>query len=262
MPLSNLLIGLAVIAFIAILIFFPGARTLLKGFIGIFIKDLAATPEGAQAIYDKKIDDVQKKYNAAHNALSRASGRVETTTNELNAIIKRIANVESQCEALVKAGNIEAAKLKVEERDELLLDKERTEELLKAYKINERDAREAFEAFDKELRNMKKEAKRIVDNIKTKMQLKEAYDEMDELKKVTEADKLLDHVRERSKELDEEVTGARTIHESKLSTKLQRAEAAAKKEQSSAYLDGLMKKYNQGGTTSQAKVPPANKSTK
>lgn len=264
MSLSQILIGLVVVAFIVILILFPGARSLVKGFIGIFIKDLASTPEGAEAIYNEKIDDAQKKYNIAHDALAKASGRVASTERDLNNAKARLADVESQCEALVKSNNLEAAQLKVEEREDILSEIDRLEKLLKAYQSNKRDAQEAFETFEKQLRDIKREAKRTVENMKVKKQLKEAYDEMDELKKTTEADKLLEHVREKNKELDEQVIGARTIHENKLSTKLSRAEQDAKKVQTNAYLESLKTKYNVGGTspkstTTKANVPSNNK---
>jgi hypothetical protein len=67
---------------------------------------------------------------------------------------------------------------------------------------------------------------------------------MDELKSVTPTDKLIDSVREKNKDLNAIVEGSRVIHENRTSTKLQKAEAEAKKLQSNDYLDALKKKYN------------------
>ena len=69
MELYTLLIIIAVVLCILILILFPEARTLLSGFTRLFIKDMATTPEGAEAIYSEKIEQAQDAYNKADNAL-------------------------------------------------------------------------------------------------------------------------------------------------------------------------------------------------
>ena len=51
MSLSQMIIGIVVIIFVIMLFLFPEFRALLKGFTRIFIKDMATTPEGAEAIY-------------------------------------------------------------------------------------------------------------------------------------------------------------------------------------------------------------------
>ena len=80
--------------------------------------------------------------------------------------------------------------------------------------------------------------------MKVKKQLQEVYDDMDELKNVTATDKLLEQVKEKNKDLNASVEGARAIHNNKLSTKIQKADDAAKKAQSNDYLESLRKKYN------------------
>ena len=51
-----MIIGIVVIVFALMLILFPEFRALLKGVTRLFIKDMATTPEGAEAIYSEKID--------------------------------------------------------------------------------------------------------------------------------------------------------------------------------------------------------------
>ena len=86
--------------------------------------------------------------------------------------------------------------------------------------------------------------KEVVENMKVKAQLNEVYDSMDDLKNVTATDKLLDSIKEKNDDLNASVAGARTIHENKTSTKIQRANEEAKKLQSDDYLESLKKKYN------------------
>lgn len=244
MSLSSLIFIFVVVAIILIFICFPGARALLKGFIGIFIKDMATTPEGAEAIYRDKIEEAQEKYNIADDALKKISGRLSMARRDMEALLEKREKVESECEALVKNNKLEAAQLKCEERDEILEDIRRTQEKIKVYEINEADAKEAFEAWEKKLRNLKKESKNVVENMRVKQQIKEAYDDMDELKKTTATDRLLDDIRDKNKDLDAMVEGSRKVHDSKLSTKISRAEAEAKKVASNDYLEALKKKYN------------------
>ena len=56
MSLTALIITLVVVLFVVVLILFPEVRALFKGFTRVFIKDIATTPEGAEAIYGEKIN--------------------------------------------------------------------------------------------------------------------------------------------------------------------------------------------------------------
>ena len=244
MSLRCLIFIFAILALSLIFICFPGARALLRGFIGIFIKDMATTPEGAEAIYRDKIEEAQEKYNIADDAFKKISGRLSMARRDMESLLERRKKVENECEALVKNGKMEAAQLKSEERDEILADIRRTQEKIKVYEVNEADAKEAFMAWEKKLRSLKKESKNVVENMRVKQQIKEAYDDMDELKKTTATDKLLEDIRDKNKDLDAVVEGSRKVHENKLSTKISRAEAEAKKVASNDYLESLKKKYN------------------
>lgn len=244
MSLSQMVIGVAVIVFLLMLVLFPEFRTLLKGFARIFIKDMATTPEGAEAIYSEKINQAQDAYNKADNALKVAAGKLSTAKRDMENLKTKLSKVESECESLVKNGKIEMAQLKAEEREEVMSDIKRYSELVKAYESATNTAREAQEMCEKNLRKLKRESKEVVENMKVKKQLKEVYDDMDELKNVTATDKLLESVRDKNKDLDAVVEGSKAVHNSKISTKLQKADAEAKKLQSNDYLETLKKKYN------------------
>lgn len=244
MSLTTLIIVIAVVIFVLLLILFPEFRALIKGFTRIFIKDIATTPEGAEAIYSEKIDDAQEAYNKADNALKVAAGKLATTKKDMENLKSRLVKVEAECESFVKNGRIEMAQLKAEEREEIMSDIARYTELIKAYEAATEQAKEAQQMCEKRLRKLKRESKETVENMKVKQQLKEVYDDMDELKNVTATDKLLDSVREKNKDLNAVVEGSRVIYENRTSTKLQKAEAEAKKLQSNDYLENLKKKYN------------------
>lgn len=243
MSFSNLLIILIIAIFILLLILFPELRKLLTGWTRLFIKDMATTPEGAAAIYEEKINEAQEKYNKADNALRVAAGRLRTEENKMKMLQNNLKDAESKCEALVKAGNLEAAQIKADERAEILADIERSKTLITAYKTAKSDAEEVHRACEANLRKLKRESKDVVENMKVKAQLNEVYDSMDDLKNATATDKLLDSIKEKNNDLNASVAGAKTIHENKTSTKIQRANEQAKKLQSDSYLESLKKKY-------------------
>ena len=244
MSLTTLLIGIVVVIFVLLFAFFPEFRTLLKGFARVFIKDIATTPEGAEAIYGEKINEAQEAYNKADNALKVAAGKLSTARRDMETLKARLTKVEAECESFVKNGRMEMAQLKAEEREEIMADINRMSELIKAYDAATNTAKEAQEMCERRLRKLKRESKDVVENMKVKQQLKEVYDDMDELKNVTATDKLLDSVKEKNDDLNAIVEGSKVVHDSRLSTKLQKAESEAKKLQSNDYLDTLKKKYN------------------
>lgn len=244
MELGNIIIIVAIVLVVLIFALFPEARSLFKGFTRLFIKDMATTPEGAEAIYGEKIEQAQDAYNKADNAYKVAAGKLSNAQKDMKNLKARIEKVEVECESLVKANKIDLARLKAEEREEVAADIRRYSELIKAYEDAANTAKEAQEMCEKNLRKLKRESKEVVENMKVKKQLQEVYDDMDELKNVTATDKLLDSVRDKNRDLDAIVEGSKVVHNNKMSTKLAKAEAEAKKTSSNDYLDGLMKKYN------------------
>lgn len=244
MSLNQMIIGIVVVVFVLMLILFPEFRALFKGLVRVFVKDMATTPEGAEAIYSEKIEQAQDSYNKADNALKVAAGKLSTAQRDLENLKTRLSKVESECESLVKNGKLDTAQVKIDEREDILSDIKRQTELVKAYETAANTAKEAHEMCEKNLRKLKKESKEVVENMRVKKQLKEVYDDMDELKASTATDKLLNSVREKNNDLDAIVEGSKVVHDSKASTKLQKAEAESKKVQSNDYFEMLKKKYN------------------
>lgn len=244
MELTKLLVIVAIVLVVLVLVLFPEARKLLLGWTRIFIKDMATTPEGAEAIYAEKIEETQDKYNKADNALRIASGKLSNEENRLKLLQKQLKDVEEKCEALVKAGKMESAQIKSDERSEIISDIERSKKLVEAYTVAKNDAIEVHKACEANLRRLKRESKEVVENMKVKAQLNEVYDSMDDLKNVTATDKLLDSIKEKNDDLNASVVGARVIHENRTYTKVQRANEQAKKLQSDDYLSSLVSKYN------------------
>lgn len=244
MDLNTILVVLAIVIVVAIFVFFPEARALLKGMTRVFIKDMATTPEGAEAIYSEKIEEAQEAFNIADDAYKQAAGKLSTAQKKREQLKERLVAVEKVCEDLVRSGKMEMAQVKCEEREEIASDIKRYDKLVATYAEATKTAKEAQEVCERNLRALRKESKEVVENIKMKIELKGVYDSMDELKNVTATDKLLDSVRDKNKDLDAYVEGSRVAHSNKMSTKLEKAEAEARKSNSNDYLESLKKKYN------------------
>lgn len=244
MELSKLIIIIVALVFVLLLILFPEFRKLCMGWTRLFIKDMATTPEGAAAIYEEKINEAREKYNKADNALRSAAGKLSVEEEKLKKLTKSLKEVESQCEAFVKSGNMELAQVKSEERADILSDIERTKKLINAYSVAKKDAEEVHKACESNLRKLKRESKDVVENMRVKEQLNEVYDSVDELKAVSATDKLLDSIKEKNEDLNASVEGARVVHNNRTSTKIQRANEQAKKLETDDYLNSLKKKYN------------------
>ena len=244
MELWQVLLGIAIFLIVLVLILFPEARSLAKGAVRIFIKDTSTTPDGARMIYEEKINEVQEQYNKAKDALKLAAGRLENENKKLDNLNAKLKTVESECEALVKAGRMESATIKSEERSEILSDINRCNKLISAYTAAKKEAEEVHKACETNLRSLKREAKEIVENMRVKEQLSDVFDSVDDLKTTSGTDKLLNSIRERNEDLNATVAGARVLHENKTSTKVQRANEEAKKVTTDDYLASLQKKYN------------------
>ena len=157
MDFKTLIVLFAIVVVVLVLILFPEARSLLFGWTRIFIKDMATTPEGAEAIYAEKSNEAQDKYNKADNALRTAAGKLANEENKLKLLQKQLKDAEEKCEALVKAGKIDLAQIKAEEREEIISDIERTKKLVEAYAAAKKDAEEVHKACAMNLKKLKTE---------------------------------------------------------------------------------------------------------
>lgn len=244
MSLSHLLIIIIIVLLALLLILFPEFRKLCMGWTRLFIKDMATTPEGAEAIYAEKIDEAQKKYNIADDALRKAAGRLKIEEDKLDSLQDRLKKVEKTCENLVSKGDMEFAAIKADERAEIISDIERSKKLIAVYSTAKADAMEVHKACEANLKKLRRDSKEVVENMRVKEQINDVYDSMDDLKNTTATDKLLASIKEKNEDLDASVAGARVVHENKTSTKIQRANEQARKLQSNDYLESLKKKYN------------------
>lgn len=244
MSTTNLLVIIGVIVVIAFFIIFPSARNLLKGIINVFIQDKAKTPEGARAIYDNKINEVQESYNKSKTIYNKLVGEVMETERNLELAQKAVKKAEANAEASMKNGRENDAILFAEGREDALIEVEDLQAKLKEL-IPMRDrAKTVYQENEKMLTKLRLEAKKVVKQIQSDEQMAQLYRELDENCRTTATDKLLDSVREGASDLRKEASGAAAVHADKYSTRKAEADKRASADRASAYLEELKSKYN------------------
>lgn len=122
----GIVIGAVAVVFVLALIIFPGVRGKLKvlvgGFLNIFVEDIAKTPEGAKAVFQQAIEEVQERYNKAGDTLNRFVGEQSSVQKNLNKLYGELKDVESKCESLVRSGNMADAAIFSTRREEILFE--------------------------------------------------------------------------------------------------------------------------------------------
>jgi uncharacterized membrane protein YccC len=246
------IVGVAVV--VIVLIMFPEARALLKGLTRVFIQDRAATPSGAKAIYAEKIDQLNVIYNKASDSYRTAAGNYEKSKEELGNLQKRLQKVSSECESLYKQGKMELAMVKAEERTDIIQRIHTVDEMVTKYEEATKQAQLVFQQAEKELRRTKAESKEVVQRMEDNKNLAALYDQLDELKNTEGVDKMLDAVKEADKQLSVKASGAKTIHQNKLSTKLEIAEKESYRAETEDFMSSLAAKYGTPGAPKE-KIP-------
>jgi|SRR6185312_11397603 len=239
-----IVLGIIVIVLAGVFIFGgKPLRVLLKGFIGVFIEDRAKTPEGAAAVYNQVIDKAQNDYAIAHNTLQKVAGQLDSSKKSVVSTKDKIQKSEEKCEAFAKAGQFDKVDLFAEQRDNLIEELGNHERAVKELEPIFEEAKRISNYLEKKLTQLKADKVRAINDLKLNKQLKDMYDDMEELKNTTNIDKLLGSVKEGVKDSREQAVGARVVHGNKLSTKISDADEEAKKLVRNDYAEELKRKY-------------------
>ena len=226
-----------------ILILSGKARTMLKGFWGLFFTNLAKTPEGAEAIYQEAIEQAQNDYNEASDTLNTLAGKLETSKTNLQKSQEELKNVQDKCEQLAKAGKFDQLDTYSVRLDEVTADVELYTKEVQKYQPLFDDASVVCNKFEATLKKLKKEKSTVIAELKLNSSTKEMYDKLDGLKNVKSTDKLLESVRDGLVESTEQAVGAKTVYNNKTSTKIEKIEQETKSAATNDYIQSLKNKY-------------------
>lgn len=242
--MATIVLGLIIIVLAGVFIFGGSKlRVLLRGFVGVFVEDLAKTPEGAAAAYNQAIEKAQNDYNTAHNTLQKVAGQLDSSQKSISTTEDKLRKTEEKCEAFAKSGQFDKVELFAQQRNDLIEEVEFHKRTVAELEPIFEEAKRISNYLEKKLTNLKKDKTRVTNDLKLNKQLKDMYDDMDELKNVTNVDKLLDSVKEGVKDSREKAVGAKVVHGNKLSTKISNADEEAKKLVNSDYVEELKRKY-------------------
>jgi len=246
--MEMLLIAAGILAFTALALS-GKLRVLVQGFFSLFVEDLAKTPEGAEAVYNQAIEVKQREYAQANDTLMKISGQVDTTKRSLAAAQSNLKETEAKCDRFAQAGQFDKVALFSEDRDSVIDEIKSLQEMVKALEPALADAQFINTMKEKELVELKRDKRSKIEELKRNKQLKEVYDSMDDLKRQTHVDKLLETVNNNVKETREMAVGARTVYNNKVSTQMNTADQEDRKNRSNTYVDELKAKYAKGNQT-------------
>ena len=107
-----------------------------------------------------------------------------------------------------------------------------------------KSARDAYEEQERDLNNLKRKSKSVVEGMILNQQLEESLSDVNSIAKTSATSKLLDAVEEAYKDSNDLAEGTKLAYENRVSTKMRRAEVDARKMASDDYLSQLKAKYN------------------
>jgi phage shock protein A len=223
-----------------------GLKVLASGFLGVFVKDLAKTPEGAEAVYNEAIEEERELYRKACDVLNKASGEYQAAQQNLAKLQEAKKKIEATCERLVREGRDNDAYIYAEKLGDVNNDIERAKKVITEYEAYVEEAKKAVNFREKRLKDLKKKQKDTINDMKLAKQTKALHEDMDELRRDRTTHKLLDAVNEGASDLRKEADGARIVHQSKNSTKVANIEKDMESAQASDYIASLKEKYKKG----------------
>ena len=95
MSLSTLLIVIVIAVILFALIISGKLRALVKAFLNLFVEDLASTPEGAEALFNQKEEEVEEKFRRADTVYKKVAGQRKRCKDELEDLENRLKTNEN-----------------------------------------------------------------------------------------------------------------------------------------------------------------------
>lgn len=218
-------------------------RVLISGFFGLFIQDVAKTPEGAAAVYNEAIAKATNDYAKANNMLQRVSGELKSAEDEKKSSENKLKLTQEKCERFAQNDEWEKVKLFSAEVSDLTESIADLEETIKNLKAACEESKMINTAYENKLTKLKSEKNKTIDGLRRNNQLKAVYDDMNELKSSTDIDKLLGSVKEGLEESKKMATGAGVVHNNRTSTKIAKADEDDKSLKADEYVNELKAKY-------------------
>ena len=230
---------------VVIMLLVPRGRALLKGFLGLFIEDIAKTPDGIRAIYQEKINELSKSYNIAHDNYKKLVGDKEVLERSLEENIRDKKDYDAKILYLINVKHDEeSAKLYATKASELATKINNKKEELKKYEILIKEAKDTYDLLNKTLNDLKTEQEEQIRRLETSKQMEKVYDSIEKTNLNTSNDKLLQSARKAVNESESKALGAKTIHENNIDTRLEKLDNELNTLSTDEYISSLLKGNN------------------
>lgn len=217
-------------------------RSLVQGFLSLFVEDIAKTPEGAEAVYTKAIEEAESDYIKADDTYRRVAGQLNSAKTSKEQAVAEIASLDNKIKALLGQGREADAVLLAEKREGVLAEIDLFSKQIAKLETVFKDAQMIHTNMQKQLENLKKDRKTVVTQLKMNQQMEQVYDSMDSFKNVKHTDKLVSAIKEKVVDGNDAVAGAKMVHENKLSTRMESIDEVSKKASALSYVEGLKTK--------------------
>lgn len=237
MTASIIILVLVVITAMVIFDTKPGA--FLKGMYGMFFEDMATTPEGAKALYQKAQEEAETRYTKAKGTLELVAGQCQASRRRLAETQAKLTQCEKTCEMFAKQGKDEELRLYAAQRVSFLDTIKFEQETITRLEPTQIQAQKIVDALGDQIRKLEQEKTQRITELQMSRNMQKVYASMDELASDSEIDKLLKATQRGAEEAKQKAEGAKVVHENSLSAKLDNAARSAAQLDAEAYIQSL-----------------------
>lgn len=217
------------------------AKILIRGCYNGYIKRIAKTPQGLEAIYLEAISAAQDKYTTAKRILANLNGKQRTLEKRIDDTKNTLYALEKTARKCTEKGMDVEAETVAEEWNLKM-------EALRAYEDQRidlakfiQDAEMVYTNSETEVNRLKAEKDYELDKLIHNTQMLEMYNDMDNIRSKKDVGHLLNTIKDESRKTAELATGTRMLHENKSSTKMETIRKEIRKEENLAFLEELKK---------------------
>lgn len=239
----NILFG-GLLLVLAVMIVLPKGRILLKGWLGLIFENVSKTPDGVNAIYQQKIDEITDNYTVAYDNYKLLNGRLEQAKVEKSNCKKEMDETDYKIKSLLLQGREDDAMLFAEKGAKLTDKEKQLDNEIEDLEVKVSEAKDLFENIKEKRNELIAEQEEAVRSLKTSKNMENIYNVMDDMNKKTSTDKLLDSARKNIKEAETRSKGAKAVHDNSTESKMAQIDKELGSSRGNDYLNRIKNDMN------------------
>lgn len=239
MPFWSLVGLVAAIIISIVFVLFPEARKLAFAWTKLFIKDRAATPEGARALFEEAIDEAEDNYHTIYKEAAIIAGKMEAVKKALEKSKTDLTKYTADAKRAKADNRITdaemSAKMCVQCQREVTDYTKNIEELELAY----RDALEVVEEAGQQVKEAKVEKEIYLRKMESNASLEDIYEGLNKLKSRKPLGKLITHVKDKVDKDDERIAGLKANYKNSTDYQQKQVDKRNKHSEAQDFLNNL-----------------------